>query len=217
MNAQSRTTARLVAALRSATVPLDTAALAERLDLHPNGVREQLRRLEARGAVERRREHGAIGRPRDLWSLVPRMIAEADRPHTGWTMARSLARAIPPTSTRLREVEAAGLDMGLELACQVGLDPAEGPVGELDRALEALGFEPEREPTAAGMRYRLRTCPYAEAVRENPAVVCTLHRGVVQGVLACIGGTAELVAFEPRDPDVAGCIVEVRLTARDAP
>ena len=211
MNTQSRTTARIIAALRSATVPLDTATLARRLDLHPNGVRDQLRRLEARGAVERRLEHGAIGRPRDVWSLAPRAIAEADRPHTGWMMARSLVRAIPPTAERLGEVEAAGVDMGLELACQVGLDAADGPVGELDRALEALGFEPECEPTDEGVRYRLMTCPYADAVRENPAVVCTLHRGVVLGVLACIDGTAELTGFEPRDPDVAGCIVEVRI------
>ena len=51
MNPQSRTTARLIAALRSATAPIDTATLADRLNLHPNGVRTQLRVLEDKGHV----------------------------------------------------------------------------------------------------------------------------------------------------------------------
>ena len=58
-------------------------------------------------------------------------------------------------------------------------------------------------------RYELQTCPYAEAVRENPAVVCTLHRGVVRGVLERLQPGAELVGFVPKPPDVAGCIVDV--------
>ena len=65
-------------------------------------------------------------------------------------------------------------------------------------------------------RYELQTCPYAEAVRENPAVVCTLHRGVVRGVLERLQPGAELVGFVPKPPDVAGCIVDVEGADQDS-
>lgn len=208
-DATKPTEARIVVLLREADEPLDTAAIAARLGLHPNGVRTQLRRLERSGVVDGETAQGQVGRPRILWRVTPQAIAEADLPHTGWAMARSLARAIPPTPARLREVEAAGVDLGLELAADIGAaGHAEGqdPIGH---ALGALGFAPRRSFNGAITRYELRRCPYAEAVRENPAVVCTLHRGVIQGVLQSLGSDAQLTGFVPRSPDLAGCIVEV--------
>ena len=203
--------------LRRSTKPLDTASIARRLKLHPNGVRLRLRRLEGRGLVERTIAREGVGRPRDLWQIAPRAIAEADRPHTGWAMARSLARAIPPTAPRLREVEEAGAEMGAELAEQVGASESDDPFQALSHALEALGFEPRRaggEP----VRYELMTCPYAEAVRENPAVVCTLHKGIIRGVLDSVAPAVRLTRFEPHDPDEAGCLVEVtRVAAKQPP
>jgi len=207
------TEGRIVDLLRGSDRPLDTATIAARLGLHPNGVRTQLQRLGRSGLVDSETAHGEVGRPRILWRVTPQAIAEADLPHTGWAMARSLARAIPATPARLREVEAAGVDLGMELAADIGTAggaEAQDPIG---RALAALGFAPRRHFDGAITRYELRTCPYAEAVRENPAVVCTLHRGVVQGVLKSLGSDAELTGFVPRPPDIAGCIVEITETS----
>ncbi|MFN8160856.1 MAG: hypothetical protein U0R52_07425 [Solirubrobacterales bacterium] len=203
------TTQRLIDLLRRSREPLDTATIAACLSMHPNGVRLQLRRLEGRGLVERQSSREGIGRPRDLWLLSPSAIAEANRPHTGWAMARSLARAIPPTAARLHEVEEAGEQMGAELAVQLGPLASAEPREALSVALEALGFDPERTESGEVVRYRLMTCPYAEAVRENPKVVCTLHKGVIKGLLASVSPSMELSAFEPRDPDEAGCLVEI--------
>jgi len=197
--------------MRTADEPLDTATIAGRLGLHPNGVRVVLQRLEHRGVIAREEARGGVGRPRALWRLTPRAIAEADLPHTGWAMARSLARVIPATPSRLREVEEAGNEMGVELAGQLGQATGGGTREALGTALEALGFAPERTDEGTLSRYRLTTCPYADAVRENPAVVCTLHRGIVRGVLGSISPDARLTGFEPKDPDIAGCIVEVTL------
>ncbi len=205
------TEARVVELFRSVDAALDTATVARRLELHPNGVRLQLQRMERRGLVESESARGDVGRPRALWRLTPRAIAEADMPHTGWAMARSLARAIPATTTRLREVELAGEQMGAELANELGSATSDDPREALGDALAALGFDPERTDDGPRARYALRTCPYAEAVRENAAVVCTLHRGVVRGVLARVAPGAELTAFEPKDPGPAGCIVGVTL------
>lgn len=208
---------RIIEELRSADGAwLGTAEIATRLDLHPNGVRVQLRRLAARGLVDRDQEHGAAGRPRDRWRLSTRAIAEADLPHVGWAMARSLARAIPATRGRLVEVEAAGADLGVELARGLGSDDAEES-DHVRHALDAMGFEPSREETAGGVRYRLMSCPYADVVRENPAVVCTLHKGIVRGVLEHLGTDGRITRFEPRDPAEAGCVIEVAVDAGSAP
>lgn len=211
------TEARIVDLLRAADAPLDTATIAARLGLHPNGVRTQLQRLDRGGIVESDTAHGEVGRPRTLWRVTPQAIAEADLPHTGWAMARSLARAIPATPARLREVEAAGVDLGLELAADIGA--AGGTEGQdpIGRALAALGFAPRRHFNGAVTRYELCRCPYAEAVRENPAVVCTLHRGVVRGVLKSLGSDAELTGFVPHPPDIAGCIVEITASTKTKP
>lgn len=203
-----RTEARLIAALRAAHEPLGTAELADRLGLHPNGVRVQLRRLERRGLIHGQAIGGAVGRPRVLWHLRPRAIAEGDLPHTGWALARTLAMAIPPTPARLRDVEQAGRRMGRELADDV-LVPTTHSADPVEGALAALGFDPERAGEAPVVRYVLRACPYADAVRENPAVVCTLHRGAVRGLLDALGTGAELTRFAPRLPAMTGCVVEI--------
>lgn len=203
--------------IRAAASPLDTATIAGLIGRHPNGVRLQLQRLERAGVVSCEHSSGEVGRPRALWRLTPRAIAEADLPHTGWALARSLARTIPATPARLHEVEQAGAEMGRELAGRLG-PAARGGVREaFGDALAALGFDPRRTDDGACARYELTTCPYADAVRENPAVVCTLHRGVVLGVLETITADAEVTGFEPKDPEIAGCIVEVTVGADEAP
>lgn len=204
-----RTEARIVGLLRGSGTPLDVSAIAARLELHPNGVRTHLRRLEARRLVRSEAAQGSVGRPRMLWSVTPRAVAEADLPHTGWAMARSLARAIPATPARLREVEAAGVTLGEELVADIGEGALLGDEDAVGQALAALGFAPQRDDRGAVTRYELQFCPYAEAVRENPAVVCTLHKGVVRGVLERLRPDSELTGFQPRPPEIAGCVVEV--------
>lgn len=200
-----------MALLRRSGAPLGVADIASRLQLHPNGVRTHLRRLEARRLVRSHSAQGSVGRPRMLWAVTPRAVAEADLPHTGWAMARSLARAIPATPARLREVEQAGVTLGFEMVDEIGEGALRGSGGDaVGQALGALGFAPVRQEDGAITRYQLQTCPYAEAVRENPAVVCTLHKGVVRGVLERLRPGAELTGFTVRPPEIAGCIVEVQ-------
>lgn len=202
-----RTETRIIGILRRSGAPLDVGEIAERLTLHPNGIRRHLHQLETRGLVSGRAAHGSVGRPRILWTVTPRAVAEAELPHTGWAMARSLARAIPASRDRLAEVETAGIAMGHELVDEMGTVNDDGDA--VRAALDALGFAPKRSEDGAVTRYTLRTCPYAEAVRENPAVVCTLHKGVVRGVLERLRPSAELTNFEARPPDIAGCVVEI--------
>jgi predicted ArsR family transcriptional regulator len=107
---------------------------------------------------------------------------------------------------RLREIEATGRRIGQELATAVAASP-EQAIGDL---LTALGFQPEIEHEPEGrLRCRLRNCPYRDSVRENQAVVCTLHRGLTRGLLDRLAPTATLERFAPHDPDRAGCEIDI--------
>ena len=78
-------------------------------------------------------------------------------------------------------------------------------------ALTALGFAPRAEPTGQedALRYVLGNCPYRQAVAENPRVVCTLHRGITQGLLDRLQPPSSVTAFVARDPFTAGCLIEL--------
>jgi predicted ArsR family transcriptional regulator len=184
-----------------------TDQLAELLGMHPNGVRAHLRRLRDAGLLVHRRVGGPRGRPRDEWAVAPAARPGGARPEAYGVLARWLARAIPATPERLGEVEAAGRDIGRELAAG-----AQTPAGQavLD-VFAALGFHPRTGAAPAGaLSCRLDNCPYRDAVRENPDVVCTLHRGLTGGLLDALAPDATLARFVPHDPDRAGCEVDIR-------
>ena len=191
-----------------------TDELAARLGLHPNGVRAHLARMRTAGLVTRHRVPGPRGRPRDEWAIAPDARPGGDAPRAYAALARWLARSIPSTPARLREVEAAGREVGRELA-PAGARSAEQALAD---ALAALGFQPriERQPRGR-LSCVLGNCPYRDAVRENQDIVCTLHRGVTRGLLDRLDPTATLERFVPHDPDRAGCEIDIEgLTAASA-
>ena len=80
----------------------------------------------------------------------------------------------------------------------------------MGRTLTALGFAPQRDRAPGGqMRFQLGNCPYRDAVRENQPVGCALHRGLTRGLLDVLDPSAQLAQFVPKDPDQAGCLIEV--------
>jgi predicted ArsR family transcriptional regulator len=201
------TRARLFARLASLGRPAGTQELATELGLHPSGVRIHLERLESAGLIARERVPQSLGRPRDGWSIAPDSRPGGEPPDAYSRLARWLARSIPTTPRRLREVERAGRELGRELIAEPGQARADEAMG---RMLTALGFAPQRERTRArAVRFRLGHCPYREAVGENQPVVCQLHRGLTLGLLDQLDPGARLSEFVPKDPDRAGCLIEV--------
>jgi hypothetical protein len=55
----------------------------------------------------------------------------------------------------------------------------------------------------------LGNCPNRDAVREHPPAICTLHRGITQGLLDRLDSAARLTDFVAQDPYAAGCIVDL--------
>jgi predicted ArsR family transcriptional regulator len=201
------TRARLFALLGQLRRPAPTEELAERLGLHPNGVRNHLERLHELGLVSRERERLARGRPRDTWIISPDAQPGGDPP-TGYAeLSRWLVRSLAASGARMRDVEATGRQIGREVA--TGAEP--GGERKMHDTLVALGFQPVRElPGGDRLTYRLRNCPYREAVRERQPIVCALHRGMTRGMLDELDPETELVGFVPKDPDAAGCLIELR-------
>jgi predicted ArsR family transcriptional regulator len=198
---------RLFALLGEHGGSASTDELAQWLGLHPNGVRTHLQRMRDAGLVTHRRVPRPRGRPHDEWAIAPTAAPGGDPPHAYGALAGWLARTIPATPRRLREVEAAGREIGRGLAPAPVVPPAQAIVD----ALAALGFQPEAlgEAPDGRLSCRLRNCPYRDSVRENREVICTLHRGLTRGLLDRIAPTATLARFVPHDPGRAGCEVDI--------
>jgi predicted ArsR family transcriptional regulator len=197
---------RLLAALAELMRPATTQELAALVGRHPNAVRVQLDKLADAGVLEKRTTRQARGRPRHEWAIAAGAPDGGDRPEAHRQLAGWLARALARPSG-LAEIERLGREIGDELAPRQGeraLDAA------MQDALNALGFAPARTHPAPGrLRFELGNCPYREAVRENQPAICTLHRGITGGLLARLDPGARIEGFVARDPDTAGCLIDI--------
>jgi predicted ArsR family transcriptional regulator len=200
------TRARLFAVLQELRRAATTEELARAVDMHANGVRRHLERMHEGGLLERHRSRHGRGRPRDEWSIAPKASPDGGPPRGYADVARWLARAIPAGPGRLRQVEGTGREVGRDLVT----GPTDDLAAAFRQTFSALGFQPEVEDSDGGaITAKLCNCPYRDSVRENPEVICRLHRGVTVGVLETLDPDARVVRFEPHDPDRAGCMVEI--------
>lgn len=208
------TRARLFALLSELRRPGGTEELAAELGLHPNGVRTHLERLHAAGLVERDRERRARGRPRDTWSISADALPGGSPPTAYADLGKWLVRAMAEGRTDADEVETTGRAIGRELAA----GGEDAPEERFRAALAAMGFQPRPRRTADGsLTYCLENCPYRDVARERQAVVCGLHRGLTRGMLDVLDPRTKLAGFVVKDPDEAGCLIELRgpLARRD--
>lgn len=202
------TRARLFALLEELARPAGTDELARTLDLNVNGVRAHLERLREAGLIERERERHGRGRPRDTWSISADASPGGTPPSGYVDLGRWLTRVLAGGKSGVRDVEAIGRQIGRELAGDTASDAVE-PL--LYARLVAMGFQPRRSPDRdRTLTYELANCPYRDAVREDQAVVCGLHRGLTRGLLDVLSPQTELAAFIPKDPFAAGCLITLR-------
>ena len=172
--------AELVAALENAVEALDATELGRRVGLHANTVRWHLGILEDAGLVGSRPEHRKTpGRPRRVWERVLR--PEHDRAGEHQALARALVSLVAGRPDAAADAEAAGRAWGRRAARRSGSPPTAegGAVADLARLLGDHGFEPHVD----GLDVTMRRCPFADLARETPAVVCGIHRGLVEGAL----------------------------------
>ncbi len=169
--------------LARSPAPLATADIAESLGLHPNTVRPHLERMRDVGLLDIATEvRSGVGRPQHLYflasdapslglepppfPLLSRMLVQPRR--VGGHLGRRRRRGRPGSQGRADAAQHA-----LDASCLEAL------VAEL----ELLGFDPTVAGTDDGecAVVAFAHCPFRELAEEHPEIVCSLHRGLVEG------------------------------------
>jgi len=196
--------------LARSSAPLATAQIADTLGLHANTVRPHLDRMREVGLLDVITEaQGSVGRPQHRYSLA------ADAPSLGFeppafpVLARMLLRLAATAEVPASDAVEAGREQGAT-AAQVR---RAGTCAEaLTHELATLGFDPESVVDDDGATIAFTRCPFRELAEANPDLVCSLHRGLVEGFVDA-RGDGEVVAF--RDlADRTPCQVEIATARR---
>lgn len=215
--------AEVLAVLRAAGAPLGVAVIAERLGVHPNTVRFHLAALTRAGLVERVGS-GPSGPGRPPLAFGVRQAAEPAGPRGYHLLAAILAGGLAAGADPAGQAAEAGRAWGARLSAspdQGGAsekpgpdaagsdsrvrtgtresDPATSAVGDgtglLMRLLGDLGFDPEWQGTRG--QIGLRRCPFLELASSQGSVVCSVHLGLMRGVLAGSGAPVTVTRLEP--------------------
>lgn len=168
--------------------------LCEATGLHPNTVREHLQRLIEGGYVIQATEHRTTrGRPRTLYTAATG-AADASSP-----IARDKVSAAARRGDLLRRVlPGAASALGRDATYQLDA---------LIEHLEESGFEPVVDDEQ--LTVDLSPCPHAAGRAEDRPMLCSVHLGLMQGVLTEAGGP--LAAEAVRTSAIpADCVVQLR-------
>lgn len=177
--------ARVLEALQDSDAPLGVGEVAAAVGLHPNTARFHLDGLVQQRLAERTiEERDTPGRPRALYAPVPG--APAGR-RSYRLLAQILTSYLASTS---KHPEKAALKAGEEWGHYLAERPAPfrrvdaaAATQELTATLDDIGFAPE--PVIAGRKRQilLHHCPFREAAEQNREIVCTIHLGLMRGIL----------------------------------
>jgi predicted ArsR family transcriptional regulator len=175
--------------------------LATELGLHPNTVRGHLGILERAGLIERIAEQRRVpGRPRALYRAVEQeevSPAAADYSFLSEVLA-SVIQATSPNAAELAEL--AGREWGRHLADRPAPFTTTKPADAVQRVigtLNDLGFEPRGVTDGTTTVIRLLDCPFREVALRHGLVVCSIHKGLVAGMLDVMATTVQIDALEP--------------------
>jgi predicted ArsR family transcriptional regulator len=188
----ANTKARILELLAEARRPLGVAELTHALGCNHNNVRRHLARLQADGLVDERAEaRNGPGRRRMLYTAVT--------PPDPYARLARLLLNVATTKERPRQV---GRDAGREAAKRwAGRDVVDACELEAARG----GFRPRR----AVNELTLQDCPIADVAVADPRTICSLHRGLMEGIAAATGG-GKIESFVAKDPHTANCQIRVR-------
>jgi predicted ArsR family transcriptional regulator len=166
--------------LARSPAPLATADIARSLDLHPNTVRPHLERMREVGLLDQRLEtRGGVGRPQHLYSLAPDAPSLGLEPPVFPRLARMMLRLVDTSAPDVEEVVEVGREQG-----RIDADRWPRTMKDEDALrgeLAMLGFDPEAVADDDTVTIAFMHCPFRELAEAHPAIVCGLHRGMVEG------------------------------------
>jgi predicted ArsR family transcriptional regulator len=193
--------------------PVSVRELATRLSLHPNTLRPHLRRLEEVGLAASEVHRGAtVGRPQVMYTAIDREAREG----RDFRLLGEILAGLLTGKRQLERAEAVAREWGVYLVGRSVPRPgARGPSGPnlavLQEALAEAGFDPRfRRRSVKAVEISLRDCPFRDLLEEHRELVCSVHRGLLEGMLAASRPSLHLTEFEPLADRTTVC----RLVAR---
>lgn len=213
------TRARVLAVLQDLGGPATVAEVAARLEAHPNTARFHLEALCAAGVVERRREERtAPGRPRTHYVAAAAAPPTTQRSYR--LLAEILATQLAATAEDPGEAAAsAGRTFGRRAAPpHVVADSPAAAAAVVADSLAQMGFDSRLtvERGTDDARLDVLSCPFLEVATGHLEVVCSVHRGLMQGLLEGIGAPVRVRSLEPL-VGPSHCIARLRRQQGHAP
>jgi len=195
---ESRT--RVLEVLQDSGTQLNVSDVAARVGLHTNTVRLHLDALVAAGLAESEAEKRDLrGRPRTLYAANANSANAGRRSYR--LLAEILASSMAAQTSKPRE---AAVKAGQEWGRFLGEGPppfkrvdADEATGRLVGALDTLGFSPEAVTRGRQRRVLLHHCPFREVAKEYPEVACSIHLGLMNGLLAELDAPLEVDRLDP--------------------
>jgi predicted ArsR family transcriptional regulator len=177
--------------------PLATADVAETLGLHPNTVRPHLERMRDVGLLDVTTESGGgVGRPQNLYSLSRDAPSLGLEPSAFPMLTRLLLRLAEASGASGEDAADIGREQGRADATRL-VEPA-SCLEALVSWLSDMGFDPAVDGPEDGETavVAFAHCPFRDLAEAHPELVCSLHRGMVEGLVAAVGG-GEVEDFHP--------------------
>ena len=211
---------RVLQVLRASPGGCGVQQVAERTGLHPNTVRFHLERLEDERLISRQiRRSGERGRPPLTYTANP--VPDAGGEHRDFArLAEVLAQLVTRTS---EDPATAAVEAGRSWGLSRTEEPAQpgdatDAVAELVKTLVKTGFAPEVsvEDAEDGDKHATivhRHCPFLEVAQTHQDVVCSVHLGLMRGVLQRLNAPVTVERLIPF-ASPAGC--EAHLSADGA-
>jgi len=191
---------RVLNALQDATEPLAVTDVATYIGLHPNTARFHLDALVENGMAERATEARELpGRPRTLYTAVAGTARAGRRSYRllAEVLTTYLAAHNPRPAAAGREAGKAWGRFFAERPKPSQQVDAAAATGQLLRTLEEIGFEPEAVTVGQERQVLLHQCPFREAAGEHTEVVCSVHLGLMQGLLAELDAPFQASRLDP--------------------
>ncbi len=192
--------ARVLALLREAGRPLGIAEVGERLGVHPNSARFHLDALVEAGLVDSERERrSAPGRPRVLYAARPGGPGSRRYELLSEMLVGFIEEEIGDAGAA---AERAGRAWSRQLAGPSG-DSEADVLDAVIAGLGEVGFSSGVVDDEAGLRLEVRQCPFLEVAQGHERVVCSLHLGLMRGLLESMDAPLDVSELEPLvEPDL---------------
>jgi predicted ArsR family transcriptional regulator len=190
---------RLYRYLRLVGRPVSVQEMSRRLSLHPNTLRPHLRRLEEAGLVTRQiRKTATVGRPQTQYQAAEPTGDEG----RDFRLLAEMLCGLLRTRRDIERAEVLAREWGEYLVSQGGPKPgvrlpARRNLAALQDAMARAGFDPRFHRTRGMVEVTLRNCPFRELADDYRELVCTLHRGLVEGMLGGLKPRVTLREFKP--------------------